>query len=97
MHDKYSHYKKDKTINTMLKKLEYTMKLANRRIEEMEDMNDDDIKAKLPDLFRNYQEITPQPRTKENIIPDIKNLNSHPPGTEASVACTTASETKDTP
>ena len=32
----------------MLKKLEYTMKMANKRIEEMEDM-DDHIQANLSD------------------------------------------------
>ena len=61
----------------------------------MEDMNDDDIKAKLPDLFRNFQEITPQPRTMENIIPDFKSLNFYLPGTKASVACTRAGEARD--
>ena len=59
----------------MLKKLEYTMKLADRNIEELEDM-DDKIQANLSNLFRkNFQEITPQSRTMENIIPDSKHLN----------------------
>ena len=59
---------------------------------------DDKIQANLSDLFRrHFQEITPQSSTIKSITPDFKNLNSHPPGTKASVACTTASETKDTP
>ena len=71
MHDKYSHYKKDKAINTMLKKLEYTMKLSKRNIKEIEDMNDD-IQARLSDLFRRHiKEI-------ESTTPDSENLKSHP-------------------
>ena len=90
MNYKYSHYTKDKTINTMLKKLEYTMKMANKRIEEMEDM-DDNIQANLSDLFRRHlQVITPQARTMDNITPDFANFNPHPPGAEASVAYTRA-------
>ena len=81
----------------MLKKLEYTMKLANRKIEELEDM-DDKIQTNLSDLFRkHFQEIIPQSRTMENIAPESINLNSKLHENKASVACTTASETKDTP
>ena len=48
MNNKYSHYAKDKTINTMLKKLEYAIKTATKRIEEMkDDMIDEDIGAKV--------------------------------------------------
>ena len=35
--DKYSYYTKHKTINTMQKKLEYAIKRATKRIEEMEE------------------------------------------------------------
>ena len=65
MNDKYSHYTKDKTINTMQKKLEYTIKTATKRIEEMKENmisnKDDDIEAKIPDSSRrrNFQEIPP--------------------------------------
>ena len=75
MNDKYSHYKKDKTINTMLKKLEYAIKTATKRIEEMkEDMMDDDIEAKIPGSSRrrNFQDIPPQSRIMQNIVPDFK-------------------------
>ena len=79
----------------MLKKLEYTMKMANKRIEEIEDM-DDHIQANLLDLFRRHlQEITPQARTVENIAPVFANVNPHLPGAEASVAYTRANETSD--
>ena len=33
----------------------------------------------------------------ENIVPDFKTLNSHPPVIKASVACTRAGEAMDTP
>ena len=102
MNDKYSHYTKDKTINTMLKKLEYTIKTATKRIEEMKENmmsnKDDNIEAKIPDSSRrrNFQEIPPQSRIMENIVPDFKNLNSHPPGTKASVAQPRANGAKTT-
>ncbi len=35
MHDKYTHYMEEKIINTMLNKLEYTLKIANSKIEEL--------------------------------------------------------------
>ena len=79
----------------MLKKLEYTMNLANKRIEEMGDM-DDHIQTNLLDLFkRHLQEITPQARTVDNIAPGFANFNPHPPGAKASVAYTRANETRN--
>ena len=66
MHEKYSHYKKDKAINTMLEKLEYTMRMANRKIEEIEDI-DDDMQARMSELFqRHFDEMdstTANPKT----------------------------------
>ena len=102
MTDKHSHYTKDKTINTMLKKLEYAIKTATKRIEEMKENmmsnKDDDIEAKIPDSSRriDFKEIPLQYRIMENIIPDFKNLNSHPPGTKASLTYTRAGEARDT-
>ena len=99
MNDKYSHYTKDKTINTMLKKLEYAIKTATKRIEEMkEDMMNDDIEAKIPGSSRkrNFQDIPPQSRIMQKIVPDFKNLDSHPPGTKATVAQPKANGAKTT-
>ena len=102
MNDKYSHYTKDKTINTMLKKLEYTIKTATKRIEEMEENimsnKDDDIEVTIPDSSRKrkFQEIPPESRIMENILPDFRNLNSYPPGTKASVAQPRANGAKNT-
>ena len=35
MHDKYSHYMDEKIINTMLNKLEYTLKIASSKLEKL--------------------------------------------------------------
>ena len=76
MHDKYTHYTGNKIINTMLKKLEYALKIANRKLEELEDM-DDKIQSNLSYLFRqHFQELTPHPETIENNEPDHTKLNS---------------------
>ena len=49
---------------------------------------DDNIEAKIPDSSRRrkIQYIPSQSRIMENIVPDFKDLNSHPPETKASVA-----------
>ena len=56
LNDKYSHYTKDKTINTRLKKLEYAIKTATKRVREMEEdkmsNKDDDVKVAIPDSSR---------------------------------------------
>ena len=53
MNDKYSHYKKDKTIDTMLKKLKYAIKTASKNIEEMEEdimsNKDYEVEITIPD------------------------------------------------
>ena len=52
MNDKYSHYLKDKAIGKMLQKLQYALKIAAKRIEEMEedlmDNKDDNIEVIIP-------------------------------------------------
>ena len=97
--NKYSHYTKDKAINIMLKKLEYAIKTATKKIDEMkDDMMDDNMGDKVqgPSRRRNFQDIPPQSRIMQNIVPDFKNLSSHPPETKASVAQPRANGTKDT-
>ena len=80
----------------MLKKLEYTLKIANRKLEELEDM-DDKIQSNLSYLFRqHFQELTPHPKTMENIEPDHTKFNSEPYKNLISVGRVTASEEKDT-
>ena len=41
MHEKYFHYMEEKIINTMLNKLEYTLKIASSKLEELEDLDDE--------------------------------------------------------
>ena len=87
MNDKYSHYAKDRAINTMLKKLQYAIKTAIEKVNEMkEDIMDDDMgRAQGPSRRRDFQDIPPQSRILQNIVPDFRKLTSHPPGTKASV------------
>ena len=76
MHDKYTHYTVNIIINTMLKKLKYALKIANRKLGELEEL-DDKIQSNLSYLFtQHFQELTPHPETMENIEPDHTKLNS---------------------
>ena len=87
MHEKYSHYKKDKAINTILEKLEYTMRMANRKIEEIEDINDD-MQARLSELFQRHFDEMENTTDKPN-----KLILS---GNKALIGYTMASKAKDT-
>ena len=97
MNEKYTHYAKDKAINTMLKKLQYAIKTAIEKINEMkEDIMDDDMgRAQGPSRRRDFQDIPPQSRIMQNIVPDFRKLTSHPPGTKASVAQPMSSRNKE--
>ena len=55
-------------------------------------------KVTIPHTSRiqNFQEIPPQSRIMENIVPDFKTINLHPPGTRASVAQLRANGAKNT-
>ena len=66
--------------------------------ENMMSNKDDDIEVTIPDSSRrrNFQEIPPQSRIMENIVPDFRNLNSYPSGTKASVAQPRANGAKNT-
>ena len=63
-----------------------------------DDMMDDNMgnKAQGPSRRRNFQDITPQSRIIQNIVPDFRNLSSHPPGTKASLTQPRASGTMET-
>ena len=62
MNDKYSHYLKDEAIRKMLKKLQYAVKIAAKRIEEMEedmmDNKDDDIEVIISESSKKHPKIT---------------------------------------
>ena len=67
IHDKYSRYWKESCINTMLNKLEYTLKIASSKLEELEDL-DDKIQSNLTSLFKqHFQELTPHPKIVDDI------------------------------
>ena len=62
-----------------------------------EDMMDDDMgRAQGPSRRRDFQDIPPQSKILQNIVPDFRKLTSHPPGTKASVAQPRASGNKET-
>ena len=70
MHDKYSHYMEERIINTMLNKLEYTLKIPTNKLEELEDF-DDKIQSILTSLFKqHFKELTPNPKTVDDIESD---------------------------
>ena len=79
-----------------LNKLEYTLKIASSKLEELEHL-DDKIQSNLTSLFKqHFQELTPHPKTVENIELDHTKFNSETYKNLISVGCVTASEEKDT-
>ena len=88
MNEKYTHYANDKAINTMLKKLQYAIKTAIEKINEMkDDMMDDDMgRAQGLSRRRDIHDIPPQSRILQDIAPDFRKLTPLPPGTKASAA-----------
>ena len=71
------------------------MKIANSKLEELEDL-DDKIQSNLTYLFKqHFQELTPHPKTIENLGPDHTKFNSETYNL-ISVGCVAANEEKDT-
>ena len=96
MHDKYSHYMEERIINTMLNKLEYTLKIATSKLEELEDL-DDKIQSNLMSLFKqHFKELTPNPKIVDDIESDHNIFKSKPYKNLASVGHVAAREGKDT-
>ena len=78
IHNKYSHYWEERILNTMLNKLEYTLKIATSKLEELENL-DDKIQSNLTSLFKqNFKELTPNPKIVDDTdqITPCSNLNS---------------------
>ena len=72
------------------------MKIANSKLEELEDL-DDKIQSNLTSLFKqHFQELTPHPKKMENIEPDHTKFNSETYKNLISVRHVAASEEKDT-
>ena len=96
MHDKYSHYMEERIINTMLNKLEYTLKIATSKLEELEDL-DDKIQSNLTSLFKqHFKELTPNPKIVDDTESDHTMLKSKLYKNFASVGRVTISERKHT-
>ena len=96
IHNKYSHYWEERIINTMLNKLEYTLKIATSKLEELEDL-DDKIQSNLTSLFKqHFKELTPNPKIVDDIESDHTMFKSKPYKNLASVGRVTVSEGKDT-
>ena len=53
IHNKYSHYWEERILNTMLNKLEYTLKIATSKLEELENL-DEKIQSNLMSLFKQH-------------------------------------------
>ena len=65
-------------INTMLNKLEYTLKIATSKLEELEDF-DDKIQSNLMSLFKqHFKELTPHPKIVDDIESDHTIFKSKP-------------------
>ena len=96
MHDKYSHYMEERIINTMLNKLEYTLKIATSKLEELEDL-DDKIQSNLMSLFKqHFKELTPNPKIVDDIESDHTIFNSKSYKYLISVGRVAANEENDT-
>ena len=96
MHDKYTHYMGEKIINTMLNKLEYTLKIASSKLEELEDL-DDKIQSNLTSLFKqHFKELTPNPKIVDDIESDHTIFNSKSYKYLISVGRVAANEENDT-
>ena len=96
MHDKYTHYMEEKIINTMLNKLEYILKIASSKLEELEDL-DDKIQSNLMSLFKqHFQELTPHPKIVDDKESDHTIFNSKSYKNLISIGHVTPNEEKDT-
>ena len=70
IHNKYTHYWEEKIINTMLNKLEYPLKIATSKLEELENL-DDKIQSNMVSLFKQHlKELCPNPRTVDDTKSD---------------------------
>ena len=66
----------ERIINTMLNKLEYTLKIATNKLEELENVNDK-TQPNLTFQFKKHsKELTPNPREEDGAYLDHTGLNS---------------------
>ena len=80
----------------MLNKIEYTLKIATSKYEELENL-DDKFQSSLTPLFKqHFKELTPNPKIVDDIESDHTMFKWKPYKNLASVGCVTESEGKDT-
>ena len=60
LHQKYSRYWKDICVNMMLNRLKSTLRLATRKLEELENVNDE-TRPNQTFQSKNYRELTQDP------------------------------------
>ena len=99
VNDKYASCLKDKSIGKEFQKLQYTIKLANLKVKELEQnvQNDDDDAEVIPKRSSNrksFQESLPHSRVTGNTQPDVKGLKASPPGVKVPLAHPNASNPK---
>ena len=94
IHNKYTHYWEEKILNTMLNKLEYTLKIATSKLEELENL-DDKIQSNMVSLFKqHFKELCLNPRTVDDTKSDHTMPKSKLYKNRASVGHVTISERK---
>ena len=91
VNDKYAACLKDKSIGKELQKLQYTIKLTELKIKELEQNvqhNNDDAKVviKRSSNRKSFQESLPHSRITGNTRPDVKGLKANLPGVKISLA-----------
>ena len=99
VNDKYAACLKDKSIGKELQKLQYTIKLAELKIKELEqnmqhDDDDAEVVIKRSSNRKSFQESLPHSRVTGNTQPDVKGLKASPPGVKISLAHPNASNPK---
>ena len=83
----------------MLQKLEYTIKLTELKVKELEenvqdDDDDPEVAIKGSSKRKSFQESLPQSRVTGNTWPNLKGLKASPPGVKISLAHPDASNPK---
>ena len=98
INDKYASYLKEKSIGKVLQRLQYTIKLAEYKVKELEEniQEDDNPEAMLkePSKRKNFQESLTTPRVSGNSWPDVKGLKSSLPREKIPLAQPDASNPK---
>ena len=98
VNDKYASYLKEKSIGKVHQKLQYTIKLTELKVKELEEniLEDEDpeVVLKGSSKRKSFQESLPHSRVTGNTRPDVKGLKASPPGVKIPLAHPNASNPK---